>query len=64
MNAFMGNIELACIAAVSQAEVNGGRVMSEQERKLFKIGFLAGAWHGIEVAKMTMTDVHEASKAA
>lgn len=47
----MANIDVACIKAIADAEANGGRLMTTQERKLFKIGFLAGAMQGIEIAK-------------
>lgn len=54
MNSITGSIEIAFIQAICQAEVNGGRTLAEQERKLFKVGFVAGAMHGIEIAKTIM----------
>jgi hypothetical protein len=59
MSVSNGSIELACIQAISHAEAHGGRALMQQERKFFKIGFLAGAMHGLEVAKTQMNEVAE-----
>lgn len=52
-------VHLTCKAFIAEAEKSGGRQMTEDERKLFHLGFIAGVQHGLALAKKSLEELKE-----
>ena len=54
----IGEMEVAIVKAIVEAEsyANDGRTLTDDQRQVFKLGFIAGSRHGIAIAQEALRE--------